>query len=471
MLFEKTNFFRVMLSTLLFFIFISNSIAQNTNVELLTMEDAISRALSLNNQLKSSEFGLKQATWDKRRAWTMLFPTLTFNTRYTWIDDSTFALRDFFRQNIRTFFPNIPPGVNIPQTVFQESYYSSFDVSMPLFNGALLNGLSMASANEDMFDEQNQYVRDNTIFLVISNYLNVLKAKEILKLQKEYLKLSELNWQKAERMFNAGRWSKTDALRWKIEFQQQKSNVVSSESNMITMLSILSNVLNSEVNQQIEIVEKIPEDLEAEIAKIESMKRDSIYNLILLNDDELIRVNSALTALKFGEEISKLQYRNSYSAFLPNVSLDYSYAWQENNTIELDDYSPQTLMINLSLPLFSSFQDYTALESNYYAYKKSQQDFHNQIKNTRLVLTETVNKIVNLKTQMELSALNVEYNELNYNTIEKQKEKGLVSNIDFIDAKVNAQNARIENISNRYDFISSVVELYYLLGMIDSVIK
>ena len=44
-----------------------------------------------------------------------------------------------------------------------------------------------------MFDEQNQYVRDNIIFLVISNYLNVLKAKEILNLQKEYLKLSELN--------------------------------------------------------------------------------------------------------------------------------------------------------------------------------------------------------------------------------------------------------------------------------------
>ena len=272
-------------------------------------------------------------------------------------------------------------------------------------------------------------------------------------------------------MYNAGRWSKTDALRWKIEFQQQKSNVVSSESNLITNIGVLNNVLNREITGQLEVVQKIPQQLKIEISKMESMPNDSIYHMIRLSDNELIKVNSALTALEYGEEISRLQYRNSYSAFLPNLSLDYSYSWRENNTIDLDDYSPQTLMINLSLPLFSSFQDYTALKSNYYAYKKNQEDLYNQIKNTRLILTETVNKIVNLKTQMDLSILNVEYNELNYSTIEKQKEKGLVSNIDFIDAKVNVQNSRIENISNRYDFISSVVELYYLLGIVNSIVK
>jgi len=460
------NLRRVLLSILIACLFPLQILSQDADVELLTMEEAIQRALSLNNQLKSSGFSLKQANWDKRRAWTMLFPTLTFNSRYTWIDDSTFALRDFSR-----YFRDPSSPFQIPQTVYQESYYSSLDFSMPLFNGLLINGLSIASANEDMFIEQNQYLKDNIIFLVISNYLNVIKAKEILKLQQEYLKLSELNWQKAERMYNAGRWSKTDALRWKIEYQQQKSNEVSSKSNMITALSVLSNVLNTDLNQQIKIVQKIPGGLEAEVIRIESMKEDSVYSLIHLSDDELVRVNSALTALKFGEEISMLQYRNSYSAFLPNVTLDYSYAWRENNTIDLDDYSPQTLMINLSLPLFNSFQDYTALKSSYYAYKKNQEDFYDQIKKIRLILTETVNKIVNLKTQMELSNLNVEYNQLNYNTIEKQKEKGLVSNIDFIDSKINVQNSHIENVNNRYDFISSIVELYYLLGTINSIIK
>ena len=467
----RSNKVRYLVPVLMSLLITCPGYGQEDMIELLTMEDAISRALSLNNQVKASGYSLERATWDKRRAWTMLFPTLTLNSRYTWIDDSTFALRDFFRQNIRTFFPNIPAGVEIPQTVFQESYYHSLDLSMPLFNGALLNGLSIASANEDMFDKQHHYTIDNTIFKVISNYLAVLKSREILSLQKEYLTLSLLNWQKAERMYSAGRWSKTDALRWKIEHQQQKSNVVAGESGVITAVSVLSTALNLKMTQELEVVEKLPQRLTEEIKKMESMSNDSIYKMIRLDDAELINANAALKALEYGTEISKLQYRNSYTPFLPNVSLDYSYAWRENNTIAFDDYSPQTLMINLSLPLFSSFQDYTALESNYYAYKKTEADLHDQLNNTRLVLTETTNKIVNLKTQMELSKLNVEFNELNYQTIEKQKEKGLVSNIDFIDAKINLQNARIEDISNRYDFISAVVELYYLLGMMESIVE
>ena len=69
--------------------------------------------------------------------------------------------------------------------------------------------------------------------------------------------------------------------------------------------------------------------------------------------------------------------------------------------------------------------------------------------------------------QRELSKANVEFNKNNYNVIEKQKERGLVSNIDFIDAKLNLQNAELSDINNHYDFITAMVELYYLLGKLD----
>lgn len=433
---------------------------------LMDMETAINRALSLNNQVKSSDYALKQATWDKRRAWTMLFPVLTFNSRYTWIDDSTFALRDFSR-----YFqdPNLP--FTIPKTVFQESYVSSFDLSMPIFNGNLINGLSIARTNEDMFSKQNTFVKDNIIFQVIKSYLGVLKSQDVLDLQNEYLTLSQLNYEKALRLFEAGRWSKTDALRWQIELQKQKSILISSETNLTNMIAILNRLLNYDVHQSLNIEKKIPEKLEMLSKVIQAKNKEDLFNEILLSDDELIKINAALNAVMLGEEISRLQYKNSYSGFMPRISLDYSYSWRENNTLALDDYSPQSLMINFSMPLFSSFQDYTAVKSSYYAYKKNQEDFYDQIKNTRLILTETVNRILNIKTQMELSKLNVEFNQLNYNTIETQREKGLASNIDFVDAKVNLQNSLLEDVSNRYDFISAVVELYYLLGKIHKLVE
>ena len=200
------------------------------------------------------------------------------------------------------------------------------------------------------------------------------------------------------------------------------------------------------------------------------MRRKQFLVLIQLDDEELIKANAALSAAKSIRNIGKLAYRNSYSAFMPDASLSYSYAWRENNTIELDDYSPKTLMINVSMPLFTSFQNYSSLKSSYYDYKKGQEDFADQLKNTRYVLTQTVNNIINLKTQREISKVNLEHTKQNYRIIETQAEKGLKSNLEFIDAKLNLQLAELTDINNNYDFITSIVELYYLTGKLDLIL-
>lgn len=436
-----------------------------------TLEDAISRALAKNNQVKSSEFTMRKSSWDTKHAWTLLFPTLSFNTRYTKIDQQSFEERDFFRQNLHLFFPDLPPDFEVPQSSYRESFYSSLDLSMPIFNGTVFNGLFIANAAEDASTQMNISTKRNMVYLVTSSYLNVLKLNDVLKLQKEYQNLSQLNYEKAERLYNAGRYSKTEVLRWKVELQQQKSVVVTSESQLRTANTMLKRLINMDMQKDIVLENLIPEALKSESEKLTVLTDQEILQMIQLNDDELSEVNAALSAAKSNQEVSKHLYHNSYSSYMPNVNLSYSYAWRENNTIELDDYSPKTLMVNFSMPLFTSFQNFTSVKSSYYDYKTSQENYYDQLQNTRLILTETVNKIINLKTQKELNETNVSFNEKNYNVIEQQKEKGLVSNLDFIDAKLNLQNAKLQNINTQYDFVTATVELYYLLGKLDNVIQ
>jgi outer membrane protein TolC len=54
--------------------------------------------------------------------------------------------------------------------------------------------------------------------------------------------------------------------------------------------------------------------------------------------------------------------------------------------------------------------------------------------------------------------------------VEKQREDGLVSNIDFIDAKLSLQNARLSAVNAEYDFIATMVNLYHLLGKVESLV-
>ena len=54
---------------------------------------------------------------------------------------------------------------------------------MPIFNGAILNGLFIAKANEDAARQMSESTRNNILFQVISGYLNVIYSKEILNHQ------------------------------------------------------------------------------------------------------------------------------------------------------------------------------------------------------------------------------------------------------------------------------------------------
>ncbi|MCW8850888.1 MAG: TolC family protein [Melioribacteraceae bacterium] len=432
-------------------------------VKYLTMEEAISRAIIDNNMVKSNKFAIKKANWDVKRAWAELFPVLSFNTRYNWIDDQTFAERDFSR-----YFKD--SGLNIPQTVFQESYYSSFDLSMPLFNGVLLNGLAIAYEQELLSEQQTKSVEHQVVFNVITSYLNVLKNNEFRNIQNEYLGLSKLNYEKAQRLYEANRYSQNEALRWKIDFQQQKSTVANSNAELRNSLLTLSRLVNAEIDSSTIIDPAIIENLESEKMMILSMNEKEILQLVDLSDEDLITANASLAALSSGKEVSRLLHKNSYSSFMPKVNLNYSYAWRENNTLKLDDYSPKNLMISLSVPIFSGFQNYTALKSSFYEFKKNEEEFKDQLINTKLILNNVANNIINLKAQLDLLSSNLELSKNNYSIVERQRERGLVSNIDYIDAKLNMQNANLDYISNNYNFIISIVELYYLTGKIENLI-
>lgn len=447
-------------------IFSGRADAQESSPRLfLTMEEAIDRALSENHMVRASEFALKKARWDKANAWTQFLPDMSFNTQMTRIDDETFALRDFRRY--------LPPELKdqIPQTVFQRAYFTSFDVSMPVFNGAVINGLFIAGSNVNMAKKLRQSTEESTVFQVVSAYLNVLKSREILNLQEEYLELSGRNFDKAERLYEAGRYSKTDMLRWKLEYQQQKSVVVSNGSLLRSSMVQLKRLLNIDTPGFVEIEGELPENLISESEKLAGMTDEAILGLIPLQDEELIQSNSALSAARSGTRTSQSVYRNAYMTFLPSLTASYSYGWRENSTLALDDYSPQIFMMHFSVPVFSGLRNLTTMRASYFEYKQAKEDFDDQLEETRLYITEAVNRILNLKTLKELAGVNTEFADHNYRVVEQQNEKGLVSNIDFVDAKLNLQNARLEEINTQYDFIVSMVELYFMIGKINTIIE
>lgn len=465
MLFTKRDKLLRFLSLSGFIILLTTALSAQNDAVFITLDEAVQTALVENNLVKAAKYGYEKAEWDVKNSWTNLFPVLDFTTRYTRIDEQTFRERDF-RQYL-------PPALanDIPQTVFQESYSSSFNLSVPIFNMNLYNGIRMANKGELAAEAYLKSTRDNITFQVVSAYLNILKMDALKDIRQNYLALSEKNLAKAERLFEADRYSKNEVLRWKIDYQQQKSGLVETENGYVSSVAVLNRLLNRDMKAQFDYQGVVPEKLKSETDKIVAMSDDELTGMIKLSDEQLVKLNSALRAMYDQNEISKITYQNSYSNYMPNVNFTYNYAWRENNTLAFDDYSPKTVMVNFSLPIFTGFQNITKLKSSYKEYKKSSEEFEDQKQNIRLALIELIHRIKNLKTQKELADVNEEYSKSNYDIVENRKDLGLASNIEFIDAKLNYQNAVISGTNAYYDLVSAVTELYYMLGKINIVLQ
>ncbi len=437
--------------------------ANPTDGPRMTMEQCLRRALSGNRQLQTARFAAEKANWDRRNAWSQFAPRVSFNTEVTRIDEQTLAERDFSRY--------FPPEISVPQVVFRTSYFSSFEAHVPIFDAGLINGLSVASTGQAAAERTHEAMRNRILFQVITGYLEVLKRGAMLELQREYLVLTDLNVRKAERMHRAGRSSRLDLLRWQVEHQQQKSSVVSSESALRDATVRMRRLLNLRALDSSALAGRIPGRLEAEVARLGSLSDAGIHRLVEIDDQTLIEDNAMLAAAARERERSRLVYRGRYSSYLPNVSLSYSTAWRRNNTLALDEYRPSTIMLNMSVPVFTGLRNLSRLKSAQYSYRAQDTRFSDLVDETRQMLSETANRIVALKNQRELIRASLDFNENNYRIVSREKELGRVSNLYVIDAKLNLQNARLKEVTTQFDLISAVVELRYLMGRLDDLVE
>lgn len=429
----------------------------------LTLEACLRQALSGNRQLQAARFAAEKANWDRRNAWSQFAPRVSFNTEVTRIDEQTLAERDFSRY--------FPPEIPVPRVAFRTSYYSSFQAHIPIFDAELINGLSVATTGQAAAERTREAIRDRILLQVTSGYLEVLKRGAMLELQREFLILTGLNVEKAERMHRAGRYSKLDLLRWQVEHQGQKSSVAAGESALRDATVRLRRLLNLRTLRADALADRVPDRLEAEVTRVADLSEAEIRKLAGVDSRTLVDGNAMLAAAEQDRERSRLVYRGQYSSYLPDVSLSYSTAWRRNDTPALDEYRPSTVMLNLSVPLFTGFRNLSRLKSAQFSYRAQDTRFSDLIDETRQTLGETVNRIVNLNTQRELIRTSLTFNENNYRIVSREKEMGRVSNLDVIDAKLNLQNARLLEITTQFDLTSAVIELSYLMGGLDDLVE
>ncbi len=143
-------------------------------------------------------------------------------------------------------------------------------------------------------------------------------------------------------------------------------------------------------------------------------------------------------------ELIKVAERIARSSFLPDINFAYSYAWQDNDTPELDGFRSWNATVKLSYALFNGFHDLADLQRSR-AETRQIQTLEENIERSILVSLYTVlNTIKSSLARITLSEKNLVHTGDNLKSIQSRYNLGLASNIDLIDAQVLETTAQVD---------------------------
>jgi outer membrane protein TolC len=209
----------------------------------VTIEDALNRAMSQGDEVRLAERRASAAGAAVTLAESGRLPKLTVNGAFTHVYESARA------QAVGSIF-------NQPNT-----YNTNANLSVPLYQGGRVSaGIASASrlrgaAQADVADTRQTIALD-----VLAAYLNGLLDQRLVEIQEANLALAQQQLTQAEQLEHAGRSSRYDVLRARVQFSNLQPPVIQARADRDAALLELKRLMNLPAEAPIRLVSALSPD-------------------------------------------------------------------------------------------------------------------------------------------------------------------------------------------------------------------
>ena len=339
-------------------------------------------------------------------------------------------------------------GLNISQTIFNGFRNTN------VYRQSLIN----KAANLEEFKR----IKDNVSLNVVNSYLNVLLNKENLIIAEAQYDFSIEQLQLVKELVKAGVQPQANVFDAEASLANDSQQLTVAENSYTLAILSLSQVLQVPFNSfDVQII-----DLDPPTQQLMYNDISSILDYAFKNRSEIKVAEKNIEAAKLGKEISK-------SGFYPSVSLSYglntganfSNLTNDNSFFQqINDNRGHSFALNLNIPVFSRFQNQTAL-----AKAKI------QVENSNLALEQAK---VDLESNIQLafndakaalksyisSNKSVIARQLSFDNAKERYNIGALNSLDLEQNRTQLVNSQSSLIQAKYDFIFKSKVLDFYLG-------
>ena len=427
----------------------------------LSLVNAINEALEVNWDLAIAEKTVAAGAFEVKEARSNLLPQWDVSATTRRIDQDR-AANSFGAQPERSSFGSS----SLTQVLFSESVNANFSASRSL---------------QEAREKERDAIRMDVVLTTAEAYLNLLKAKTLVRIQKENIRLNRVNLKLAQVRQDVGYSGPSDLYRWQSGIALANIDLNNANAQKRTAEITLNQILNQPLGDLFETVETDMSDpnlitndsrLDPHVNNPENLKvyADFMVHEGFRNLPELQQIDANLAAQ------SRFAKAASRSFFLPDLGLsagaDYllgkggagSETPDPTPGIEAANDLTWQVAISASLPLFtggkrSAQLQRSLLELEQLRYQK--RNLENQLEQRIRISMERVGASfsnIGLSDQAEAAS------KRNFDLVQDAYSEGNVAVIELIDA----QNAFIQaqqNAANaEYEFMIDLLNVERAIG-------
>ena len=340
----------------------------------------------------------------------------------------------------------------------------SIGANQTIFNGFRLTNLYKQSK---LNLESNQFelnrIKDDISLNVVNAYLNVLFNKEQLEIANAQYEFSTTQLKQVKDLVDAGVQPKANIYDADAALSRDAQQVTIAENNINLSLLTLSQLLQVPYN-----------GFEVEFINIDTPSEALLYNNIqpilnyaLENRNEIKVAEKNIENAELGTEISK-------SGFYPTVTAGYSYGTSafftnlsDDETSffnQLNEQRAHNVRINISIPIFSRFQNKTAVtksgiqeENSKLRLDQAKLDLESNIQRAYTDAQAALKAFVAAKRSLTSQ-------ELAFNNSKERYDIGSMTAFDLEQSRVQLINAESSLINAKYDFVFKTKVLDFYMG-------
>jgi outer membrane protein len=348
----------------------------------------------------------------------------------------------------------------------QTQHNTSFGINanQTIFNGFRNKNLyKQSQLNLETSDLELERIKDDISLNVVNSYLNVLFNKENLETARKQVNFTKKQLNQVQELVDAGVQPKANINDVEATMSNDVQQMTMAENNLDLARLSLSQILQ---------VPYIGFDVEA--IDVNQPSAALLYDDVTPILDYAYKNRNEIKIAEKNIENAELSTEISKSGFMPTVTGSYgfnTYASFSNLDItsssflrQLDDLKGHRFTVNASIPIFSRFQNKTAVAKAKIQEENSKLDLEQSKIDLESNIQTAFTQAKAAFRTYEAAKTSLEAQELSFNNSQERYNIGAMNSFDLEQGRIRLINAEASLTNAKYDFVFKTKVLDFYLG-------